>query len=244
MNEELESKEIKIENTRGYGVAFSDLEGSWDPAFKSKIKKISMKIIMKQVTFFQKIKLLYWFYKEKKKAKNIDLSDIRSKGMTNSSFIKQQLEYISIFSALANVLDKEKALKIMFSVMDATAHEAFSLSALTIEEVKPFGDPMEFFRKYFLAFSEASTKAGCHDMVLSENSKNCIQIDIIWCVYYELAKKMNVPEACIPNCYADDLYYPDYFKTFDIKYSRKGTLARGHKYCDCRFERYNCEKDF
>lgn len=244
MNEKLESKEIKIENARGYGVAMSDLEGSWDPAFKSKIKKISMKIIMKQLSFFQKIQLLYFFYKEKKKAKNIDLSDIKSKGMTNTSFINQQLEYISTFSALAKVLNKEKALKIMYSVMDATASEAFSLSALTVEEVKQFGDSMDFFRKYFSAFCEASIKAGCYDMIISENTINCIQIDIKWCIWYELAKKMNVPEACIPNCYADDLYYPDYFKSFGIKYSRKGTLAKGHEYCDCRFERCNYEKDF
>lgn len=197
MNEKLELKEIKIENTRGYGVAFSDLEGSWDAAFKSRIKKISMKIIMNHVSFSQKIQLLYLFYKEKKKAENIDLSDIKSKGMTNISFINQQLEYISMFSGLAKVLNKEKALKIMYSVMDATASEAFSLSALTVEEVKQFGDPMEFFRKYFFALSEASIKAGCHNMIISENSENCIQLDIKWCVWYELAKKMNVPEACI-----------------------------------------------
>jgi hypothetical protein len=237
MNEKLELKEIKIENTRGYGVALSDLEGSWDTAFKSKIRKISMKIIMKQVSFFQKIQLLFYFYKEKQKAKNIDLSDIKLKGLTNTSFINQQLEYISLFSALVKVLNKDKALKIMYSVMDATAREAFSLSSPTIEEVKQFGDSMEFFRKYFFAFCEASTKAGCHDMIISENTINCIQIDIKWCVWYELAKKMDVPEACIPNCYADDLYYPDYFKSFGIKYSRKGTLANGNKYCDCRFER-------
>jgi len=62
-------EEIKIENTRGYGVAMSDIEGSWDPAFKSKIRKKSMNIIMKQVPFFKKIQLIYWFYKEKKKSK-------------------------------------------------------------------------------------------------------------------------------------------------------------------------------
>ena len=239
MNEKLELKEMKIETVRGYGVAMSDLEGSWDAAFKSKIKKISMKIIMKQLSIFQKIRLLYWFYKEKKKADKLNLSDIKSRGMKNTSFINQQLEYISIFSAITKVLNKEKALQIMYSVMDATAKEAFSLSALTVEEVQQFGDSFEFFRKYFFAFSEASTKAGCHDMIISENTVNCIQLDIKWCVWYELAKKMNVPEACIPNCYADDLYYPDYFKSFGIKYSRKGTLAKGHEYCDCRFERNN-----
>ena len=228
---------MEIEKTRGYGIAISDIEGSWDAAFKLKLKKTSQKIIMKQISFFQKIQLLYWFYKEKKKASNLDLSDIRAKGMINVSFIKQQLEYISMFSALTKVLDKERALKIMYLVMEATAVEAFLKSALKIEEIECFGDSMEFFRKYMSALPEASTKAGCHDMIISENTINCFQLDVHWCVYYELAKKMNVPEACIPNCYVDDLAYPDYFKTFGIKYSRKETLAKGGKCCDFRFER-------
>jgi len=48
---------------------------------------------------------------------------------------------------------------------------------------------------------------------------------------------MDVPEACLANCYADDLVYPDYFKSLGIKYSREGTLAQGKKCCDIRFEK-------
>ena len=40
-----------------------------------------------------------------------------------------------------------------------------------------------------------------------------------------------------PNCYADDLAHPDYFKKFGIKYSRKGTIANGAKCCDLWVER-------
>jgi hypothetical protein len=74
-------------------------------------------------------------------------------------------------------------------------------------------------------------------MALTENSESCFQFEITWCIWLELARKMNIPEACIPNCYADDFAYPDYFKKYGIKYSQKGTLAKGAKCCDLRFER-------
>ena len=228
---------MEIEKTRGYGIAASDAEGSWDSAFKLKLKKVAIKTVMKQITFLQKIQVLIWFYKEKKRALKLDLSDIRAKGMTNETFIKQQLEYISLFSALTKVLNKESALKIMYSVMDATATEALLLSLPEIDDVKKFGDSIEFFRKYMSVFPEVSKKAGCHEITITEDSTNNIQLDINWCVWFELAKKMDVPEACLANCYADDLAYPDYFKALGIKYSRKGTLAQGKKCCDTRFEK-------
>jgi hypothetical protein len=228
---------MDIKNTNGYGIAISDLESSWDDAFKLKLKKTAQKIVLGHLSFFQKIKLLYQFSKETKRASKLDLSDIKAKGMTNNSFIKQQLEYISMFSALAKVLDKEQAIKIMCQVMEETVAEAFSKSSPEPEAIKNYGDPFEFFREYFRPLPEVSAKAGCHCMTLSENNLNCIQYDISWCVWLELAKKMNIPEACIPNCYADDYAYPDYFKQYGIKYSQKGTLAKGAKCCDLRFER-------
>lgn len=69
------------------------------------------------------------------------------------------------------------------------------------------------------------------------NTEEVLQFDIHWCVWLELARKMNVPEACLPNCCADDLAYPDYFNALGIKYSRIGTLANGCKTCDFRFEK-------
>lgn len=228
---------MEIEKVKGYGLAMSDLEGAWDPAFKAKLKKTSQKIILKQLSLYQKLKLFYWFGKEKRKAMGLKLSDIYAKGMRNKSFINQQLEYLAMFSALVKTLDKERALNIICSVMDATATEALLQSTPDAEVVRSFGDPMTFCSKYFEVLPEVSRKAGCHDMSISENSSDCFQFEVHWCVWYELAKKMGIPEACIPNCYADDVAYPEYFEKFGIRYSRQQTLARGGRCCDFRFER-------
>ncbi len=227
---------MKIEEMKGYGVAMSDFEGSWDPTFKAKLKKTSQRIIFKQISFYQRFQLLYWFLIAKRMAAKLDLSDIRSMGMTNRAFIDQQLEYLSMFWALVKVLNMSRALEIMYRVMDATAEEALLQSSPQKEEIESFGDSLEFFRRYFAILPEVSLKAGCHKMVISENSANCFQFDVHWCVWYELAKKMNIPEACMPNCYADDLAYPEYFRKFGIKYSRSGTLAKGGPCCDFKFE--------
>jgi nucleoside diphosphate kinase len=228
---------MDIEKTRGYGVAISDLEGNWDDAFKSKLKKTSQKIIFEQMTLVQKFKVMYWYFKEKNRSAGLDLSDIMAKGMTNEPFVMQQLEYIAMFSALVKVLSVEEALKIMYKVMEATSVEAFSKSSPEQEAIEAYGDPFEFFRKYFRPLPQVCANAGCLDMSLTENSANSFQYDIHWCVWLELARKMDVPEACIPNCYADDHAYPDYFKQYGIKYSRKGTIANGAACCDLRFER-------
>ena len=103
--------------------------------------------------------------------------------------------------------------------------------------MKKAGEPFEVFRNFFTSYPNAAKKAGCHDIRVSENTEQVLQFDVQWCVWLELAKKMNVPEACLPNCYADDLAYPDYFSALGIKYSRTGTLAKGCQTCDFRFEK-------
>jgi hypothetical protein len=228
---------MDIKELKGYGLAVSDLEGNWSPEFKARIKKKSQKIILNHLSFAQKIKLIYYFLKEKQRASRLDLSDLHTKGMTNASFIQQQLEYLAMFSALSKTLDTKSALAIMFEVMEATAGEAMRQNTPTLEEIKSCGDTMETFRKYFEPLPEASCKAGCHKLVVTENTARVFQLDITYCVWLELARKMSIPEACLPNCYADDFAYPEYYNQLGIKYSRKGTLAQGCKSCDLRFEK-------
>lgn len=227
---------MKVENLRGYGLAASDVEGQWDQSVKKRLRKTAQDIVMRNLTFSERLKVGFRFMKEKKRAAALDLSDLYKKGMTNKAFLKQQLEYICLFSAVANVKGKDSAIKIMYSVMDSTA-DALLLALPEIEDLKSCGEPFEVFRKFFARHPEAAKKAGCHELDVTEYSESAVQMNIHWCVWLELAARMNVPEACIPNCYADDLVYPDYFSALGIKYTRKGTLANGCSMCDFRFEK-------
>lgn len=228
---------MEIQKLRGYGIAPSDAEASWSKDFKSMIEKKAKSVVINNLSLLQKIRVLFLFEKEKKRAIHLDLSDLEKRGMRNNTFIKQQLEYLSLFSALKKVLDEDTALKIMYEVMDATAREAFLLLLPDTEELKNSGEPFEVFRKFFRVQPDACRNAGCLEMKITEDTSEILQFDIYWCAWLVLANRMGVPEACIPNCYADDLVYPEYFNSLGIKYSRSGTLAKGNSCCDFRFEK-------
>jgi hypothetical protein len=228
---------MDVKSLKGYGVAASDAEGGWSSETKKKLRSLSSKVVLSNLSLIQKFSFTYHFIQEKKRAKSIDLSSIRAKGMTNDAFLSQQLEYLALYSALKKTVGYDDAQNIALRIMDATAREALLASAPSQEEVRNIGEPFDVYKSYFEVMPDSARKAGCHEMSIYENSENVFQFDIHYCVWFELAKLFEVPEACVPNCYADDLAYPDYFDSLGIKYSRTGTLANGSTKCDFRFER-------
>lgn len=228
---------MDVSKLKGYGLSASDAEGGWPDSIKKFLKDTSKKIVFSNLSFIEKIKFTFHFIKEKNKSKSLDLSSIRARGMNNQKFIDQQLDYLSVYSALKKVVGDEKTKKIICKIMDGTAKIAMLHSAPTKEEMMEIGEPFEVYKKYIDILPQVSEKAGCHLVKISENTENTLQLDFHYCVWLELATLFGIPEACIPNCYADDLAYPDYFNSLGIKYSRQSTLAKGAKYCDFRFER-------
>jgi hypothetical protein len=228
---------MKINELRGYGVASSDAEADWPKEIKQKLKRESTKVVLSNLTFTQKIKFAIYFSKEKKRSKTIDLTTIHKRGMTNKVFINQQLEYLSLYSALKITVGTDKAKEIAFKIMDATAAEAMLYSLPTPEDIRKVGEPFDVCKELFTIMPETAAKAGCHEIITYDDHNKTIGFDIHWCVWLELAKLMDVPEACIPNCYADELAYPKYFAELGLKYKRTGTLANGGNLCDFRFEK-------
>ncbi|MBI5092664.1 MAG: L-2-amino-thiazoline-4-carboxylic acid hydrolase [Candidatus Hydrogenedentes bacterium] len=228
---------MKVEHLKGYGVAASDAEADWSEEIKKKLLQRGKQVVLSNLSSFQKVQFAFYFANEKRRAKRVDLTSIRARGMNNDTFLAQQIEYLSFYLALRRVVGAAQAQTIMFRVMDATAREALLASLPTPEDVRSAGAPFDVFRKFLEVAPQAAERAGCHEMVISENTDEAFQFDIRWCVWLELAKLFGAPEACIPNCYADDLAYPDYFASLGINYCRRGTLAQGAKCCDFRFER-------
>ena len=78
--------------------------------------------------------------------------------MKNEAFIKQQLEYISLFSALTRVINKESALKIMDSV---TAYKTAAASRF-ITRITPISrilaDPFAIMRLLYVPDSKRQNK--------------------------------------------------------------------------------------
>jgi len=157
--------------------------------------------------------------------------------MTNQAFLTQQLEYLALFAALAEVLGTDAAVAVMKAVMDETAREPLRMALPEQEALAAFEDPLAAWRAYVAEAPALATAAGCQDLVIVEDGPHAVQFDVRWCVWLELARKMGVPEACLPNCYSDDLVFPEFFEALGIRYRRTGTLAGGASCCDFRFER-------
>ncbi len=105
------------------------------------------------------------------------------------------------------------------------------------DETRRFDDPFKAFKEYSLAGPEAARRAGCHDIEIVEDTADALQLDITYCVWHEIARQLGVEEACLPNCYSDDVVLPGSLEPLGIVFKRTNTLARGGARCDFRYER-------
>lgn len=195
-----------------------------------------MAVVMKNLGLSEKLKFFWSFIIAKRRASALDLSELAARGMQNQVFINQQLEYLAMFSALTKVVGKARTMQITLALMEATARDPLLLCLPDPADVRRLGEPMEVFRNYFRSAPEVARCAGCNDLKIIEDAPGAFQFNVTWCVWLWLAERMGVPEACIPNCYSDDLVFPSYFGSLGIQYQRCGTLANGQSCCDFRFQ--------
>ena len=226
-----------VSHLRNYGVAFSEAEGAWSPEVKATMRRVGKNVVMRHLSLMQKLRFFWRFTRAQRRASELDLSDLRARGMTNGAFLDQQLEYLAMFAALAEVLGTGKAVCVMQAVMDESAREPLRLALPEAEGLAAFDDPLQAWRAYVSPAPQAARVAGCQELVIVEDGPDAVQFDVKWCVWLELARKMGVPEGCLPNCYSDDLVFPEFFAALGIRYRRTGTLAQGAACCDFRFER-------
>lgn len=228
---------MQVHELRSYGLAFSDAESRWPPELVRKMAREGKAVLFGALGFWEKVRFGLAFLTARRRAARLDLSDLRARGMTNEVFLAQQLEYLAMFAALSRVVGTERAVEIGKAIMERTAHEPMLLCLPEAEQVRQVGEPIAVFREYFRAGPQVNRAAGCHELTAIEDRDDAAGFDVTWCVWLELARRMGVPAACIPNCYADDLVFPDYFRSLGLRYRRTGTLALGAARCDFRLER-------
>jgi hypothetical protein len=226
----------KVEELRHYGKAFSDAEGAWPDDVRARMKKRAMKEISANIPWSHRPRFAWYMIQGKRRAAELELDDLRENGMTNARFLSQQLDYLAAFWALVQLYDSSRAVEIMTSVMDKSAREPMLYCLPEPDAVREVGEPMEVFRDYLRPSQDAASEAGCNEIQIAEDRPGVFEFHVTWCIWLELAERMGIPEACLPNCYSDDVIFPEYFEQLGITYSRSGTLARGCACCDFRFE--------
>ena len=131
----------------------------------------------------------------------------------------------------------ERALSIHREIMDEVAtlmNEAILPSRSEFEQVD---DLFGAFRAYLLAFFEAEKKAGLHEFRVVEDSDDALAVDVTYCAFCEIPKRLGIVEACESGCYSDEVFFPGFLEPFGIRFVRTQTLARKGDHCDFRFER-------
>ena len=228
---------MKIKNLKNYGKSLSDISTSMTGEQRKEISAISYKIIRNLLGLFKLIRFIISTKIETRRMSGMDLKFIRQKALVNEIFIKSQIRFAAMYSAMSKTVGKKRALEIFNRIMDEVAPITFQSVSPTPEDFNSSGDPWEAWKKYFMAMAEADKDAGCHEYELIENTDTTFQMNCTYCAWYEIPKLLGVKEACLPSCYADDVYLPDALRMIGIEFKRTSTMARGDHHCDFRFER-------
>jgi hypothetical protein len=228
---------MKMEKLKNYGKSLLEMMGSMPQEKMKEISDSSFNIIRKHLNSDELKRFILSLEAEKERMLKMNLSSVREKGLNSEEFFHQQREWAATFSAISEIAGKEAALKICREIAMQTYPKLFFYVFPKTADLNAFDDPFNAFKKWFLAMMEANKDAGLFDYKLEENTVDAFQIDCLWCAWHEAYKQLGVEEACIPVCYADDAFYPDYLRQTDIEYNRTKTLGWENACCDFKFER-------
>ena len=177
------------------------------------------------------------FSKEKKRLARADLGSLREKGLKNESFIKQQVDTVAAYSAMASLKGQDRALEIFFEIMGTAAKKVYLGWMPKPEDFQNCGDPFEAFRQWYMAMSDASKAVGGGDYEMITNDQDVLHFTVPYCTWYDIARLLGVEEAALISCHADEVALPDYCRQMGIKYERTKALGHGDDCCDYRYER-------
>jgi len=228
---------VNVENLKNYGRPFSDTMTTLPAAVQNMIRRESAKVIRSHLGVVGLLRLLLLSWRERRRMLQADLEFVRGKGLTNQKFIDMMVGQTAMFSATAKLAGMDRALSIFREIMDRVAiplNEALQPSRSELGQV---GDPFAAFRKYLLAFFEAENRAGLHEYRVVEDSGDAIAVDVTYCAFCEIPKRLGVMEACESGCYSDEVFFPGYLEPLGVRFVRTQTLARKGDCCDFRYER-------
>jgi len=228
---------MKVESLKNYGRPYSETMTALPGAVEKRIRSEGARVFRKHLGLFGLLRLLLLSWSEKRRMLRMDLDPVRRKGITNEKFIDLLIGNAALFRATERMVGMERALSMHREIMDEVAilmNEAILPSRPEFEQVD---DPFEAFRAYLLAFFEAEKKAGLHEFRLVEDSDGVLAVDVTYCAFCEIPKRLGIVEACHSGCYSDEVFFPGFLEPFGIRFVRTQTLARRGDRCDFRFER-------
>jgi hypothetical protein len=228
---------MNVESLKNYGRPFSDTMTTLPAAVQSQIRRESAKVIRSHLGLAGLLRLLLLSWRERRRMRQADLDFVRGKGLSNEKFIDLMVGQTAMFSAAVKMVGMDRALSIFREIMDRVAIPLNEELQPSQSELGQLDDPFAAFRKYLLAFFEAENRAGLHEYRVVEDSDDAVAVDVTYCAFCEIPKRLGVIEACESGCYSDEVFFPGYLEPYGVRFVRTQTLARNGDRCDFRFER-------
>ncbi|MCB2192971.1 MAG: L-2-amino-thiazoline-4-carboxylic acid hydrolase [Deltaproteobacteria bacterium] len=227
---------MRVSELKNYGAALSDMSLAIPKEQNQKINAAGKKIIRDRLGLIKMIRFLLLTALETRRMARQDLSAILRRGLDNQAFVKSQIEFAAMYAALARIAGRQKALEILEAIMAQVARIAYPAIFPSPEDFNRCDDPWKAWTAYFTAMAEADKKAGVHVYEIVENTDQAFQMNCTFCAWYAIPQALGEGEACLPSCYADDIYFPEACAKIGVAFRRGNTLARGGDCCDFRFE--------
>ncbi|HUV87711.1 MAG TPA: L-2-amino-thiazoline-4-carboxylic acid hydrolase [bacterium] len=228
---------MDVKNLKNYGVDVATTMASLPPAVREKMEAVSRRLVLKRVGLFRSLRLPGLIREEEAKMRDVDLAPLRGRGLDKEEVRAGVLSQVAAFAAVARLAGTEKAVAIFEEIIREVGAELWAAQAPAAADFKSGGDAFAAFRAYFDATMEANRRAGVLEYDVGEDGDDAVQYDVSSCVFLELAALLGYPEAARHLCLADDVYFPDECRKIGLRFVRTGTLARGDRRCDFRFER-------
>ena len=233
---------MKVADLKNYGRSMSETMLSIPKRVKRGIERKGLSIMRKHLGFFGTLCLLVRTGIEKRRMKKIDISPIHQRGQLGEEFIETVVEKTALFSALQRFVGGKKALDIHYEIMDEVAGDLMIHLLPGPEDFNACDDPFVAAKSYIFALMEADGRVGAHLSEIVEDTPDTFQVNITYCAWCEIPKLLGVPESALPDCYGDDVFFPAVSEEIGLRFKRVGTIARGDRVCDFRFERMERKK--
>jgi hypothetical protein len=209
--------------------------------FTSKIGKIAT-LRISIVLFFMlrrelgfKKRLLFFkeFLNKKNEISRMKFSCMRGQNMkANRDFLNSISSQAAIYITLKKYLTGEKTLKYYdWVVKKGGVISLKNQFSGKLERKEPF----EQLKILLTGMFKENKQLKSHDYEIAVSDRNTFQINVTMCLLYEMLKELGIPESCTSACEVDSIFFTEYLKGTDIKFSRKGTIAQGCKFCDFCF---------
>jgi hypothetical protein len=226
-----------IKNLKNYGKPMNESMDEMSSKIKRKIRFASLKTMLRHLGIIRFMRIVFDASREQRRLEKHDYEIVRKKGIADNGFVNSQIQSAALFSAMAKVVGKEKALELQMEIAEKIACDVMSNMFPSVEELDATEDAFLASNRYLKAMFEANKRAGIHDYEIVEDSWDAFQANVTYCAFQAIPEEVGLGEACLASCRCDEIFLPEYCAQIGACFKRKSTLARGADMCDFRFER-------